>query len=139
MLHGHPLSASLPDDPGFGERFWYWRGASGQSYIHSIYSPESYPPVGGAVFVAVRKVDGMRKAVAVGRIPGRQDYPAIGKSEDHVASFAADEIHVHLLAKDCENADRVMRDLAVCLEREPEPVCEPLGFTRPVQLELLAA
>jgi hypothetical protein len=56
MMQGFPISAKLPEDLGFGERFWYWRGISGQSYIHSIYSREACPPLPGAVFVAVRQV-----------------------------------------------------------------------------------
>ena len=67
MMHGHPLSATLPEDSGLGERFWYWRGASGQRYIHSIYRRDLCPPVAGAVFVIVRARDGSRRAVASGR------------------------------------------------------------------------
>ena len=48
MLNGFPISAKLPDDLGIGERFWYWRGASGQTYIHSIYPAGSCPPLPGA-------------------------------------------------------------------------------------------
>ena len=56
MMQGYSLSATLTEDPGLGERFWYWRGASGQPYIHSIYAPDLCPPVAGAVFVVVPPV-----------------------------------------------------------------------------------
>jgi hypothetical protein len=139
MLHGHPLSASLPEDPGFSERFWYWRGMSGQSYIHSIYSKESCPPVAGAVFVAVQKVGGVRKPVLVGRLPLRQEPESSVGTGHFLAIIPADEIHVHLLAQDGERVDCVLRDLLSAFEQEPEPVFEPSGFAAPVQLVLLAA
>jgi DNA-binding Lrp family transcriptional regulator len=108
MMQGFPISAKLPEDLGFGERFWYWRGASGRSYIHSIYQAESCPPLAGAVFVLVRVSNGRRRAVAVGRFPecveGRSDLSFNG-------NHRAEEIHVHLLARDREAACAVLRDL----------------------------
>ena len=73
MLNGHPISAKLPEDLGFGERFWYWRGHSGQSYIHSIYGRDTCPPLPGAVFVAVRNSGGSRRPVSIGRFPASID------------------------------------------------------------------
>ena len=61
MMQGYSLSATLTEDPGLGERFWYWRGASGQPYIHSIYAPDLCPPVAGAVFVVVRDLARFRE------------------------------------------------------------------------------
>jgi hypothetical protein len=108
MMQGFPISAKLPEDLGFGERFWYWRGASGRSYIHSIYQIGSCPPLAGAVFVLVRALDGRRRAVAAGRFPdcveGRSDLSLTG-------NHGADEIHVHLLARDRDAACAVLRDL----------------------------
>src|SRR6478609_4572749 len=95
MMQGYPLSATLPEESGLGERFWYWRGASGQSYIHSIYAVDLCPPVAGAVFVIVRKISGSRSAIAVGR------FAADGlRSPDFGKPLDGDEIHVHLLARD---------------------------------------
>jgi hypothetical protein len=140
MMQGFPISAKLPEDSGFGERFWYWRGISGQSYIHSIYSREACPPLPGAVFVAVRYVDGHRHAVAVGRFPAAFE----GRSFD-LTTFApvirpGDEIHVHLLARDNEGASRVQRDLQQALNERAEAVeVAASGFAEPAQLVLIAA
>ena len=140
MMQGFPISAKLPEDLGFGERFWYWRGISGQSYIHSIYSREACPPLPGAVFVAVRHVEGQRRAVAVGRFPAAFE----GRCFD-LAAFApvirpGDEIHVHLLARDNEGASRVQFDLQQALtESRVEPELAPPGFAEPAQLVLIAA
>ena len=134
MMQGYSLSATLPEDSGLGERFWYWRGASGQSYIHSIYAPDHCPPVAGAVFVIVRKSAGMRTAIAIGRFGADGLRPA-----DIPAPAAEDEIHVHLLARDGEAGERVLRDLSAMLD-DPLP-CRPetRAWRKPVQLELLAA
>lgn len=135
MMQGYSLSASLPEDPGLGERFWYWRGASGQSYIHSIYMPDHCPPVAGAVFVVVRKSGGLRTAIAIGRCgvdglrPANTEPPIQG-----------DEIHLHLLTRDDDGAECVLRDLAATLEDGTVPSRpEPKPWRKPAQLELLAA
>lgn len=133
MMHGYSLSASLPEDTGLGERFWYWRGASGQSYIHSIYSPELCPPVAGAVFVLVCNSGGARRAVATGRLGAEGSVPC------EVRQQLADEIHVHLLARDGEAAERILSDLAATLERPLEQQSVNRSWNKPVQLELLAA
>ena len=140
MMQGHPISAKLPEDLGFGERFWYWRGISGQSYIHSIYSREACPPLPGAVFVAVRQAEGSRRAVAVGRFPA--DFE--GRSFDLAAHAPVirpgDEIHVHLLARDNEAAARVLGDLQHALNAEADMAeVTPAGFAEPAQLVLIAA
>lgn len=134
MLNGHPLSAKLPEDLGFGERFWYWRGHSGQSYIHSIYGRETCPPLAGAIFVAVRNSCGSRMPISVGRFP----VSIVGTKFD-MALFApeleaGDEIHVHLLARDVVSADRVQNDLESALREELVP-----GFAEDLQDLLVAA
>jgi hypothetical protein len=134
MMQGYSLSATLPEDSGLGERFWYWRGASGQSYIHSIYTPDHCPPVAGAVFVIVRKFAGTRSALAIGRFGSDGLRPA-----DVCAPATDDEIHVHLLARDGDAAERVLLDLTATLE-DPQPCrTETKTWRKPVQLELLAA
>lgn len=134
MMQGYPLSATLPEDSGLGERFWYWRGVSGQSYIHSIYAPDLCPPVAGAVFVIVRSAEGVRTALSIGR------FGADGLKPASISKAAAgDEVHVHLLARDGEPAERVLRDLAATLDDAPLPRSEPRPWQKPVQLELLAA
>ena len=134
MMQGYSLTATLPEDPGLGERFWYWRGASGQSYIHSIYAPDLCPPVAGAVFVIVRKSGGVRTALSIGR------FGADGLRSTAIPMIAAgDEIHVHLLARDGEPAERVLSDLAATMGDTPLPRSEPRQWQKPVQLELLAA
>lgn len=135
MMQGYSLSATLPEDSGLGERFWYWRGASGQAYIHSIYAHDHCPPVPGAVFVIVRGVGGVRTAVEIGRFGEDSARPSGG-----IQTAAGDEIHVHLLARDGEAAERVLRDLAAAHAEDAAPRRpEAKAWRKAVQLELLAA
>ena len=137
MMHGHPLSATLPEDSGLGERFWYWRGASGQRYIHSIYSPEHCPPLPGAVFVVVKTSGGQRRALGVGRFDLEGRISGAGLATGLAAEV---EIHVHLLARDEDAARHVLRDLQDAMGQAPsQPLPELRSHVRPVQLELLAA
>ena len=134
MMQGYSLSATLPEDYGLGERFWYWRGASGQSYIHSIYSPDLCPPVAGAVFVIVSKTGGVRTAAAIGRFGTDGLWPEGTPHPD-----AGDEIHVHLLAREGTAAEGVLHDLTAALCDAASCRPEPKPWRKPVQLELLAA
>jgi hypothetical protein len=140
MMHGFPLSAKLPDDLGLGERFWYWRGSSGQSYIHSIYTKESCPPLPGAVFVTVHHRDGKRIPVAVGRFPAAMEDCSSKLAEHTLSGHRADEIHVHLLARDKDAAYLVLADLQQALEDDVEISLEKgSGAVLSAQFVLIAA
>lgn len=136
MMHGQSLSATLPDDSGLGERFWYWCGASGQRYIHSIYRRDLCPPVAGAVYVMVRSTGGQRRAVSVGRFNADGTIAGSGVPG---GSAGDEEIHVHLLARDEDGARLVLRDLQAAMAALPLPAADVRPYAKPVQLELLAA
>lgn len=118
MLTGHPLSAKLPGDAGFGERFWYWRGASGRSYIHSIYPCGGCPPLPGAVYLAVRRLGGYREVLSVGR------FSCVWDESESLFPPPVNEIHVHLLARSGTAAEAVMDDLRGAL---PNDVLPPMA------------
>ena len=115
QLSGFPISAKLPEDLGLGERFWYWRGASGRNYIHSIYPVDACPPLAGAVYVAVKRAGSSRLPVALGRFPTCWDV----SRKDLTGLAGADELHVHLLARDEAACGAVLDDLRVAA-RAPE-------------------
>lgn len=111
LIHGSPISAELPSDPGLQDRFWYWHGASGQKYIHSVYAPDCCPPLPGAIYVAVRREGHLRLALSVGRFTPFWDGVMMSSEAAHVARLGIDEIHVHLLAKSAIAAEDVLADL----------------------------
>ncbi len=128
QLSGFPVSAKLPDDLGLGERFWYWRGASGRSYIHSIYPAGNCPPLPGAVYVAVRNNGGYREALAIGRFASCWDGSLGGFDASRLLPAEADEIHVHLLARDSSAANAVLDDLVSAIDHDMGPAYPAFGF-----------
>jgi hypothetical protein len=111
MIHGTSLAARLPGEAE--PRFWYWHGASGRRYIHSIYKPDVLPPLPGATYVAVRRIGAMRTAIAVGRFSVFWDQGMSGESRTYWRQIGADEVHVHLLGRD----ETATRNIAADLER----------------------
>lgn len=107
--------AEVNRDNDFANRFWYWHGASGKRYIHSVYLADQCPPLPGAVFVAVRRRGDVREAVAVGRLNKIWDvHQGIAGGLD-LNRLGAEELHVHLLAREEEAADAVALDLQAWL------------------------
>jgi hypothetical protein len=106
LIQGSPLSINFPLGSNDNERFWYWRGASGKKYIHSIYAVDACPPLPGAIYVAVRRIGHLRTVTAMGRFS-----PFWDGASSELAGVDADEIHVHLLARDNAAADAVLGDL----------------------------
>ena len=113
MIQGSPIPTKLPEDLHIGDRFWRWRGASGRNYIHSVYAADAVPPLPGAVYVAVRHEKGERHAIAVGRFPSFWD----SAMSVEIADLDADEIHVHLLARDHAAAQVILNDLQEAMPR----------------------
>jgi hypothetical protein len=113
LIQGSPfkLSPATADMPGLSERFWFWQGASGQKYIHSVYEPESCPPLPGAVYVGVKRQGSIRTAVCVGRFLPLWEQPTTMDAK--IAGF--DELHVHLLARGPGAAEQVLADLKLAL------------------------
>lgn len=120
LIHGSPITVELTSDPGLQERFWYWHGASGQKYIHSVYEPENCPPLPGAIYVAVRREGHLRIALAVGRFTPFWDGTMMSSEAAHVARLGIDEIHVHLLARSPLAAEDVLADLRDALHADDE-------------------
>jgi hypothetical protein len=118
LIHGTPIVADMPADPDFRDRFWYWTGASGRKYIHSVYALEDCPPLPGAIFVAVRREGTMRIVVGIGRFTKDANQSLRGSELASLHSLGADEIHVHLLAKAPEVAAAVLEDLLQAYESD---------------------
>lgn len=120
---GFSASAELENE--FSDRFWFWTGLSGKRYIHSVYSIDNCPPLPGAIYVMVRRLEsGGRVPVRMGRFSPLWDFPLPAEMTD-----GACEVHVHLLAGDESQAVRVYDDLAACLElaaADAPAVCRPL-------------
>lgn len=118
MISGAPLTVDIPSDPAFKDRFWYWRGASGKKYIHSVYAVEDCPPLPGAIYVAVRSQGNLRTVMALGRFTPFWDNVVTGRSLDRLRASGVTEIHVHLLAKSPDQCEAILADLEGALDHE---------------------
>lgn len=109
-------SARVNRDGDLGDRFWYWHGASGRAYIHSVYPVRKCPPVPGAVFIAVRRdANGVRIPCAVDRFTSLSGIIGFGAANVLHADGRIEEVHVHLLARTEEEAAFVLADLRASL------------------------
>lgn len=104
----HPY---LPFDPDFDDRFWYWTGASGRRYIHTVYAPRRCPPLRGGVYVAARRRGDERLPIAVGLFCDLWTETSL---RPHIRSV--DELHVHLLARAPGEAQAVAEDLKAAMK-----------------------
>ncbi len=133
LIHGTPIAADLPSDPDFKDRFWYWTGASGRKYIHSVYGLDDCPPLPGAIYVAVSREGPLRLVMGIGRFTPFWDGPLGGRDLASLRHQGVDEIHVHLLAKSPEVADAILEDLLQAYEHEDEGFCE-VSATQPLAI-----
>jgi hypothetical protein len=131
MQQGHPMTSTPFRDTADDGRFWYWRGASGRRYIHSVYPADACPPLPGAIYVAVKRRGAERMALAAGRFAVVWGVTAGDRIAEAMERMGADEVHVHLLAGSEDRARAILRDiemaLAVSAER-PAPAFYPVGL-----------
>ncbi len=105
-------SGSCPQE----DRFWYWYGASGTRYIHSVYGIDSAPLLPGAVYIAARRIDERTcQAVACGTITPAEIADA-ARFFTMLRNAGAEELHVHLLASCPAEAVQIRRDLEGLME-----------------------
>jgi hypothetical protein len=116
LIHGTPLSIPYSGGTETEPRFWYWHGASGRRYIHSVYRPETCPPLPGAVFLAVRSLGNLRTVLGAGRFAGLWDVNLPADDAAHWERLGANEIHVHLLSRDDREAREIAADLRAALK-----------------------
>lgn len=106
-----PARISL--EAAIGERFLYWYGASGEGYLHTVFTPETCPILDNAGFISVyRDAHGARHVLNIGILstPGGRAGPMRNQVE-HLFS-GANEVHLHLLSSSSTAADKVHDDLA---------------------------
>ncbi len=127
LIQGFPIALDTPQEADMKNRFFYWQGASGRKYIHSVYELDACPPLPGAVYVAVKRSGSLRVAVSVGRFGPFWDGTLGQHDLARLETLGVDEVHVHLLAKGPENAETIRVDLGSALGEMPQKfgLCEP--------------
>jgi hypothetical protein len=100
-------------DTAFAQAFHYWRGASSQRYLHSVYSLLGCPALPQANYILVRRYeDGTREALAFGQTKDDAISLNLAHLRHEGAKFGANEVHVHLLADTADERTEVEADLA---------------------------
>ena len=100
------------EDEGFSDRFRSWRGASGRTYIFSVFDSTSCPAYCQAVIIAAY-VDTSRRRIALGFADtGSFPEPKLAQlRRAHQTDERRLEFHVHLLASTAEERRAVMGDI----------------------------
>jgi len=102
-----PLDAQNP----VSDRFQIWRGKSGRRYVHSVFATDNCPDLENAIYVAVSRDGGSRRALA---IDGAEAFMTDGDKRPNGAwpgGGRVDEVHVHLLASTRRSIEKVIADL----------------------------
>ncbi|HEX7074626.1 MAG TPA: hypothetical protein VF226_11340 [Hyphomicrobiaceae bacterium] len=94
------------------QQFQFWAGASGERYVHSVFSLIGCPELPKAVYMLVRcDGNGRRIVLRVGRT--EHDAPSLNLAEirHRGAQLGANQVHVHFLAGSARERRRVELDL----------------------------
>lgn len=100
------------DREGSTQRFQFWRGASGERYIHTLYGLIECPEVPRATYMLVRRdAAGRRRVLFIGR--ASNDAPSLNLAEirQRGAQLGANEVHVHFVAESERQRNIVEFDL----------------------------
>jgi hypothetical protein len=96
----------------FNHAFHYWRGRSGQRYLHTVYSLIGCPALPQANYILVRRdADGTREALAFGQTKDDAMSVNLAHLRHEGAKLGANEVHIHLLADTAGERDQVESDL----------------------------
>jgi hypothetical protein len=83
-----------------GHRFFFWRGATGERYVHTVFGLLDCPELPRAIYILVKRDASERRTVLH---VGRADHEATSLNLAEVrfrgASVGANEVHVHFLVE----------------------------------------
>jgi hypothetical protein len=104
--------ASVSTVASVSERFHFWSGASGQRYVHTVYSLIDCPAVPAANYILVRRdASGACFALAIGRVAEEAASLNLARIRQLGATLGASEVHVHLLAGNARQGKLIEFDL----------------------------
>ena len=104
---GYAPAQTIQQSP-VSRQFYYWLGASGERYLHTVFPIDADFTAIGANFIVVRRdPDGGRIPLYIGRMGDitKQEIEDMGWMSD------ANELHIHLMATNNAAADKIATDL----------------------------
>jgi hypothetical protein len=94
------------------QRFQFWTGASGQRYVHTIYTLLDCPALSSGNFILVHRDEaGHRTILDIGLLPANSPTLNLAEIRHRGATLGANEVHVHLLADGDRDSKRITFDL----------------------------
>jgi hypothetical protein len=101
--------------------FCFWQGASGERYVHHVYSLVNCPQFSAANYVLFgRDENGRRKVLRVGRTVHETGSLNLAEIRHRGAKLGATEVHVHTLAGSDAERRQVEMDLHAGLYFDPD-------------------
>ena len=96
------------------QSFHYWRGQSGQRYLHTVFPLIECPLVAAVNYILVyRDPDGVCRPLDVGRTTGASESLNLARLRRRASLMGANEVHVHFMADTPGARARVEADVAV--------------------------
>ncbi len=104
-----PIVSGVVSEPA---QFCFWHGASGERYVHTVYSLIDCPNLPRANYILVgRDTRGKRTVLRVGRVEHDAASLNLAELRHRGAQLGACEVHVHLLAKSQRARSLINNDL----------------------------
>jgi len=117
---GVPAATDRPDVQPLAARFQFWRGASGERYLHTVYGLFDCPTLPEANYILVRRdPNGERTALRVGRTTHEAPTLNLAEVRHRAAQLGANEVHVHFIPDTDEERRVVECDLGARLFAGP--------------------
>jgi hypothetical protein len=105
--------------PGASHSFEFWSGASGQRYVHTVYSLIECPELPRANYMLVRRdASGRRHILRIGRLTHRAKSLNLAEIRHNGAKLGANEVHVHLIGRSSEQRRQIELDLCAAQGNE---------------------
>ena len=83
-----------------GHRFFFWRGATGERYVHTVFSLLECPELPRSIYILVKRDAHERRTVLhVGRADHEANSLNLAEMRFRGASLGANEVHVHFLVE----------------------------------------
>ena len=93
--------------------FHYWRGASGERYLHTVFPLVDCPLMPKVNYILVRRdADGTRRPLDIGQTVSDADSLNLAHLRHKAATLGANEIHIHFLSETDRARAAVEADLA---------------------------
>jgi len=95
------------------QSFHYWRGESGQRYLHTVFPLIDCPLMAAVNYILVYcDADGVRRPLDVGRTTGASESLNLARLRRRAALMGANEVHLHFMAETAAERQRVEADVA---------------------------